>query len=182
MKGDLFRGFYDFVITNYSEEVLDNLLDTCDLDSGGAYTNVGYYPHAEMLTLVQKFSEIHDLDIDDLLVDFGHHMFTILAKGSLPFIEKQKDSLEFLSKVEDEIHTGVKKIHEKANPPILNPIKYSNGYLELEYTSHRNLPQLALGLIQGAANHYNDDVEITVKDKISTQASTVFCITRMDSK
>ena len=181
MKGDLFRGFYDFVIENYSEVELDNLLDSCALESGGAYTTIGYYPHEQMITLVTQFSINQGIEVDDVLMAFGRHMFTILAKGSLAFIDQQKDCFEFLSKVESEIHKGVKKIHSKANPPVLNPIEYRDGYLELEYSSHRNMQLLALGLIQGAASYFNDEVEVNYFQSDESNGSTVFYIKRLEN-
>lgn len=181
MKGDLFRGFYDFVIENYSEEELDNLLNSCALESDGAYTTIGYYPHEEMITLITQFSINQGIEKEYILKAFGRHMFTILAKSSLAFIDQQKDCFEFLSKVENEIHKGVKKIHTKANPPVLNPIEYGDGYLELEYSSHRNMELLALGLIQGAASYFNDEVEISFVRSDETNGSTVFYIKRLEN-
>ena len=48
MKGIVFTEFLDLVEAKFGAEVLEEMLDAADLKSGGAYTAVGYYDHAEM--------------------------------------------------------------------------------------------------------------------------------------
>ncbi|HAW55542.1 MAG TPA: hypothetical protein DCX29_11710, partial [Hyphomonas sp.] len=56
MKGVVFRQFLEFAEKEFGEAKIDELLRTTDLESAGVYTNVGYYDHVEMLTLVTALS------------------------------------------------------------------------------------------------------------------------------
>ena len=52
MKGLVFREFANMVEREFGQDAFDDLVDECDLPSGGAYTTVGDYDHQEMLDLV----------------------------------------------------------------------------------------------------------------------------------
>jgi len=44
MKGVIFTEFLDFVELEMGGEMVDAIIDDCDLPSGGAYTSVSIYP------------------------------------------------------------------------------------------------------------------------------------------
>ena len=45
MKGIVFTEFLEMVEDKFSADMVDDIIDDCDLASGGAYTAVGTYPH-----------------------------------------------------------------------------------------------------------------------------------------
>lgn len=49
MKGIVFVEFLEMVESTFSAEMADDIIDACDLSSGGAYTSVGTYPHSEIV-------------------------------------------------------------------------------------------------------------------------------------
>jgi len=53
MKGIVFTELFDMVEDKFSPDMLDDVLDGCTLESGGAYTTVGTYDHKELLEIVR---------------------------------------------------------------------------------------------------------------------------------
>ncbi len=58
MKGIGCREFIDFVEESIGPEVVDEMIDACDLESGGAYTAVGTYDYREMLALLNNILDL----------------------------------------------------------------------------------------------------------------------------
>ena len=52
MRGLVFTEFLDFVESAAGAEMVETMLESCDLESGGAYTTVGIYNHDEILTML----------------------------------------------------------------------------------------------------------------------------------
>ncbi|MCZ7680611.1 MAG: heme NO-binding domain-containing protein [Sandaracinaceae bacterium] len=56
MKGIVFTELLEMVEERYSLEVVDRIIERAELPSGGVYTAVGTYPHAEMGRLLRELS------------------------------------------------------------------------------------------------------------------------------
>ena len=53
MKGIVFTEFLDLVEDKFGLEMVDKIIQSSDLESGGIYTSVGTYKFSEMLQLVE---------------------------------------------------------------------------------------------------------------------------------
>ena len=74
MKGRIFTEFLSFVEQIHGADAVDDLIDACDLPSGGAYTAVGTYDHTEMQALVAALSHQSNTPENELLEVFGQHL------------------------------------------------------------------------------------------------------------
>jgi hypothetical protein len=74
MKGIVFTEFIDMVEARYSPATVDQIIQAARLPSGGAYTSVATYDHAEMWSLLVELSKISGTPVPDLLRDFGVHL------------------------------------------------------------------------------------------------------------
>ena len=68
MKGIVFSEFLEFVEQRFSIEQAQDMIDACELESGGAYTSVGTYDHREMIQLLGALSSQVDVDVASLQV------------------------------------------------------------------------------------------------------------------
>ena len=66
----------------------------------------------------------------------------------------------FLESIERYIHPEVLKLYPEAELPAFGSDIKSKNEMILDYSSSRKLADLAIGLIKGAAKHYNEEVEI----------------------
>ncbi len=86
------------------------------------------------------------------------------------------DPLRFLELIETHIHVEVKKLYPDSKPPLLLPQRISDYELKLIYKSHRQMADVAEGLILGCADYFNSSLSLH-RSELS-DGSTEFIVTR----
>lgn len=160
MKGVIFNAVEDAVVDLYSEDVWDDLLEAANLE--GHYTSLGDYEDADLLALVAAGCEMTGHEPDDLVRVLGRHSFPHLAGRYPELIGDAASTHDFLRQVNDIIHPEVLKLHPDAKPPTFDFEDRPDNVLRVTYRSERRLGVLAEGLILGAGDRFNEEVEIVV--------------------
>lgn len=163
MLGMVFSEFHDFVVLAHGEDFADDLIDSCDLPSGGAYTAVGRYDHGEIVQLVGALSAETRTPAPILLQAFGGHLAQRFTELFPDFFSAHDNLHDFLCSVERKIHTEVRKLYAEARPPRVEAQRVDARTLIVDYVSCRQMEALAEGLLRGCARHYGEDLEITSK-------------------
>ena len=164
MKGIVFTEFLEMVEDRFSVEVAEEIMEITELPSGGSYTSLGTYSHAEILNLVVSLSKVSGAKVEDLVMAFGEYLFGRFAAVHPDFFESMDSCLDFMMKVESYIHIEVQKLYPEATPPKLSCDRISDTEMTLHYASHRPFAGLAKGLIRGCAAHFNEELEVTQED------------------
>lgn len=164
MKGIIFSGFIEMVEGKFSPEIVDDILDESDLPSGGIYTAVGTYDHAEIIQLVGQLSKKTGIPVDDLVHAFGEYLFGEFAREYPQFFQDATNSLEFLLGVHNYIHVEVKKLYPDAELPAIKYERPDSKTLVMNYSSNRPFAKLAEGLIKGCIAHFKDNVSVSATD------------------
>lgn len=172
MKGIVFTEFFEMVEQKFDYEMVDSLISTTDLPSGGIYTSVGTYSHTEMVNLVVNLSKQTNIPLPDLLRTFGGYLFKTFTKTYHHFIKNAPDSFTFLASIHDYIHVEVKKLYPDAELPHFDIIRPDENTLVMNYSSARKMSDLAYGLIEGCLEYYNEKVLIT-KEELAEDGSLV---------
>jgi len=160
MKGVVFTGFLDFVADQFSQEMVDDIIDASDLPSGGAYTSVGTYDHQEILQLVSALSRISGTLVSDLVTSFGQHLFGIFVKKYPAYVAGIDSAFPFLLAVGKKIHVEVLKLYPDAELPTFEYKFPSSNQMVLIYHSSRALGDLAEGLMKGCIEYFEDSIAI----------------------
>ncbi|MFT4746230.1 MAG: hypothetical protein ACI8XG_000300 [Congregibacter sp.] len=177
MKGILFTEFNEMVETQFSPELLDEIIVECDLASGGAYTTVGTYDHDELIQMVTKLAEKTNTSADDLVFAFGEHLAGRLATLFPSFFDESKSMFEFMKSLDNHIHVEVQKLYPDAALPKFSFDDTDPSCLIMEYQSPRGFSTLAHGLMQGVVKYYNE--AITIKpEHISGNSHVRFHLTK----
>lgn len=158
MKGIVFTEFFSMVERKFSEDMVDDIIDDSNLPSGGAYTAVGTYSHEEMVALVVALSKRTQIEINDLLLSFGRHLFGQFVKGYPAFFDGVTDVFTLLASVDDVIHVEVRKLYPDATLPSFEVEYRDESRLVLRYRSPRHFEDLAQGLIEGAIDYFGKPV------------------------
>lgn len=161
MKGIIFTEFLGLVEEKWDADMVDDLIDACDLPSGGAYTAVGTYDHREIVALVSELSTRSGVPVPDLLRVYGQHLFGKLATAYPQFVNKTGSILDFLEGVENYIHVEVRKLYPDAELPSFETSRLEPNVLEMIYRSSRHLDDVCHGLIEGSLANF--DVEGSVE-------------------
>jgi hypothetical protein len=160
MKGMVFTEFLDMVEQAWSPDLADRLIDSALSPSAGAYTAVGTYDHRELVRMVQALAVESSIPVPELLRRFGHHLSRTFAGRFPAFFRSQPTLLDFLASIDAVIHVEVLKLYPDAELPSFRVEHRSDDAVTLTYRSTRHMAPLALGLIEGAALHYGQRVQI----------------------
>lgn len=155
MKGVVFKSFEAFVEERWSEEAADEALTVEGLSTSGAFTNVGNYPHSDIISMVVFLSEKTGVPASTLVRDFGEYLFHILAGSHADIVADFTGCIDMLSGIESVIHRDVRKLYSDARLPRFD-VEDRDGdkSVKLIYSSGRPFADLAEGLILGAFDHY----------------------------
>jgi len=179
MKGMVFTEFLEMVEEKFSPEMAERIIESAELESGGAYTTVGTYDHHEMIALVTCLSRETGTAASVLIRAFGEHLFERFQHLFPNYFEGVSSAFDFLRQVNDYIHIEVRKLYPEAELPTFACETPRPDQLSMTYRSTRPFAPLAEGLIRGCIAHYGEPIEIGVED-LSEGAGTAarFLLTR----
>ena len=160
MKGLVFTTFYEHVERSYGADMLDDIIEDCDLPNKGAYTSVGTYPFQEMVTLITALVRRTGGSLPALLEHFGHACFAKWVHY-VPEHFANKDLFDVLAGVDHFHETEVRKLYPDAELPSFTVEKREPKRLVLRYVSCKPLADLATGVIMGAADHLGEKVTVS---------------------
>jgi hypothetical protein len=180
MKGIVFTEFFDMVEHSFSIEMVDNIIDDCNLETNGAYTSVGTYNHKELLQLVGALSNHTGTPVRDLVYEYGRYLFDRFYKIMPKFFEKPTNAFEFLESVHETVHVEVKKLYPDASLPNFSTIRETESKLMMVYESKCPFADFAHGLMVGCIDHYDEDISIEFEDKnTDDQYSRIFKLEKL---
>ena len=160
MKGMLFTELIDFIERHTDIATTEQIIDEARIDRLGAYTAVGNYPHEEMLEIVGSASSILKSRPQELMRQFGKELFPKLYESHPQFFEEGvKDAPLFLNRIQEHIHDEVVKLYPESSPPKVL-VSEDEARLVVNYESHRPFALVALGLIEGCYEYFDQPVDV----------------------
>ena len=172
MKGIVFTEFLDLVEEKFGIEMVDKIISQSTLESEGIYTSIGTYSFSEMLQLLKHLSENTNISIDNLLLVYAEHFFSVIENSYPGLLATYKDPIEMISSIEDHIHIEVRKIYPDAELPTLIVEEKTEDSLVLIYKSSRAMHHFGLGLMNKTFAHFNSTANI-VLEKIKEDGTVV---------
>jgi hypothetical protein len=176
MKGIIFTEFLELVEEQFGLDVLEEVLEMSEDE--GVYTSVGSYDHKQLVKLIVNLSKKTNIDPATLQRVFGKTVFKTLL-NSLPedaSVSKSKTTFQFIRHVENYIHVEVKKLYADANPPKFVFISESESEMLMDYHSARCMAHVCLGLIEGCAQHYGENIAIDMVQANQDQSVVRFSL------
>ena len=172
MKGIVFTEFLELVEDKFGLEMVDAIIRESSLASEGVYTTIGTYDFSEMLQLLKNLSSKTQISIDDLLLVYGEHFFSVLKSSYPKLLMKYEDPMDMLSSVENHIHVEVRKIYPDAELPTFIIEEKNENLLIMIYKSSRAMYYFGLGLINKTFAHFNSSATIDL-EKIKEDGTEV---------
>lgn len=179
MKGIVFTEFLDLVEDKFGLETVDEIIEKSDLKTDGVYTSIGTYAFSDMLQLLQNLSEKTKITIDELLLIYGEHFFSVLEKSYPELLGTYKDPIEMISSIENHIHVEVRKIYPDAELPTFEVIEKKENSLVMIYRSSRAMHHFGLGLMNKTFEHFNSTASIQL-EKVKENGTEVKFIINKD--
>ena len=163
MKGIVFTEFLELVEDKFGLEMVDNIITSSTLESDGVYTAVGTYSFSEMLQLLTHLSENTGISIDNLLLVYAEHFFSVIENSYPGLLATYNDPIEMISSIENHIHVEVRKIYPDAELPTFEVVEKTENSLVLIYTSSRAMHHFGLGLMNKTFAHFNATATIDLQ-------------------
>lgn len=179
MKGIVFTEFLDLVEDKFGLETVDEIIEKSDLKTDGVYTSIGTYAFSDMLQLLQNLSQKTKITIDELLLIYGEHFFSVLEKSYPKLLGTYKDPIEMISSIENHIHVEVRKIYPDAELPTFEVIEKKENSLVMIYRSSRAMHHFGLGLMNKTFEHFNSTASIQL-EKVKENGTEVKFIIKKD--
>lgn len=178
MKGIVFTEFLDLVEEKFGLEMVDDIISQSKLESEGVYTSIGTYSFSELLQLLQNLQTKTGISIDNLLLIYGEHFFSVIETNYKDLLSSYNDPIEMLASIENHIHVEVRKIYTDAELPTFIIKEKTKKTLILIYKSSRSMHHFGLGLMNKTFEHFNSKATI-VLEKIKKDGTEVkFIITK----
>ena len=178
MKGIVFTEFLDLVEEKFGLEMADAIISQSKLESKGVYTSIGTYSFSELLQLLQNLQTKTGISIDNLLLIYGEHFFSIIETNYKDLLSSYNDPIEMLASIENHIHVEVRKIYTDAELPTFIIKEKTKKTLILIYKSSRSMHHFGLGLMNKTFEHFNSKATI-ILEKIKRDGTEVkFIITK----
>ena len=178
MKGIVFTEFLDLVEEKFGLEMVDAIISQSKLESEGVYTSIGTYSFSELLQLLQNLQTKTGISIDNLLLIYGEHFFSVIETNYKDLLSSYNDPIEMLASIENHIHVEVRKIYTDAELPTFIIKEKTKKTLILIYKSSRSMHHFGLGLMNKTFEHFNSKATI-ILEKIKKDGTEVkFIITK----
>lgn len=178
MKGIVFTEFLDLVEERFGLEMVDAIISQSKLESKGVYTSIGTYSFSELLQLLQNLKIQTGISIDNLLLIYGEHFFSVIETNYKDLLSSYNDPIEMLASIENHIHVEVRKIYTDAELPTFIIKEKTKKTLILIYKSSRSMHHFGLGLMNKTFEHFNSKATI-ILEKIKKDGTEVkFIITK----
>lgn len=177
MKGIVFTEFLDMVEAVFGDDMVDDIVDSAELPSDGAYTSVGTYDYTEMVALVIELNKRTEIPVPDLLKTYGKHLFGRFVEMFPVFFEQMDSSMAFAETIENHIHVEVRKLYPDAELPTFKTER-DETKMTMVYQSARPFADFAEGLLTGCIEHFNHDVTLERTDLSEDNTRTQFVLTQ----
>lgn len=164
MKGMVFVELMQMAEATLGEEVVDDILDSLELASGGAYNSVGNYPCSELMTIVGAFSAHTGASAADLQRMFRRWMHGRFVTSYPAFFMDKPDALSMFEAIENEVHVEVRKLYPEVELPTFDTERLAADRLRMTYRSPRPLSDFCHGLIEACLEHFGRPGTIERRD------------------
>lgn len=158
VKGVIFNLLEQVVSDAHGPKTWELLLRDTGLD--GTYTSIGSYPDEDLLALVRAGSNRLGVAEGDLIRWFGEASLPLLAERYPEFFEDHTSLSTFLPTLNDVIHAEVRKLYPEAVVPVFGFVETTPDRVVMTYDSPRRMCPLAEGFIDGAAEYFDEKVDI----------------------
>lgn len=172
MHGSIFVFLKRFVERTYDYSTWIKLLEQAGVQRD-TYLMHDMYPVGELEAIVHAASVLTGMTRFDLHEKFGEFLVPDLLLIYKKHIKPEWKTYQMLENTEHAMHKAVRNEDDRTNPPILLVTKMGSKQLIVDYHSKRKMAGVAIGIIKGIANYYNESEKVSVIPVTKPEAERV---------
>ena len=178
MKGHIFYLLEKFIIENTSDDVYEEILQSCNFITEEPFVRPGTYPDEDLHELVDKTVQKMGITKEEAHFAFGKWIFPHLIKIAPAEVMDFKGPKELLLSI-DYIHMiELKKVMPDATPPRFYCLDTGPDTLELIYSSPREMFDLVDGVLASLEDFYSTKINYRkVIEKADTHRTCKYLLT-----
>lgn len=162
MHGSIFVLLKRFVESKYDYSTWLKLLEASGI-SRDSYLINEMYPTREIYAIVNSASQMTGFSPYELMEAYGEFLVPDLLLMYNKYIQPEWTTYDMLVHTECTFHGAVKQQDGRTHPPVLTITPEGEKTLIITYFSKRRMAGVAVGIIKGIANYYQeaDTVQVT---------------------
>ncbi len=157
MNGAMFNSLARFVEKNHPQVSFSDLCREASLRTN-IFAELTWYPDKDFMNLMEILSRQTEKELATLWRELGRETFPYFADIFGDYLKNVTGLDEMLTTI-NKIHYDISK-DGLGTPPRFEFKKASENHFEVRYTSNRNLTDFFLGMLEGAAKHFETSVQI----------------------
>ncbi|MDB5264003.1 MAG: hypothetical protein JWQ14_3286 [Adhaeribacter sp.] len=167
VREDTLHGSMFVLLKRYIEHTYDystwfNLLAAVGLQDS-SYQMHEKYPTKDLYALVHAVAQMTKTPKYNILEQFGEFLVPDLLLIYRKHVQPQWRTYDMLLNTEATMHGSARKEDGSTDPPILLVTKKGSHQLMVDYHSKRRLAGVAVGIIKGIANYYQESDKVNVE-------------------
>ncbi|WP_435347120.1 heme NO-binding domain-containing protein [Haloarchaeobius sp. HRN-SO-5] len=160
MHGIILKGLKDFVVDTYDQQTWNQICEAADIERR-LYVPVTEYPDEHVFALVEAAVDLSGEEPADLLRAFGRFVVPQLVQTYGVHVDEDWTGLDLIENVERYIHQALRsKNISTFDPPGIDARRIDAGTVVVDYDSDRQLCDVAMGLVQGIGEHYDESLDV----------------------
>jgi hypothetical protein len=170
MNGAMFNSLARFVEKNYPQVSFSDLCQKASLKMN-IFAELSWYPDKDFFGLMEVLSGQTQREVTTLWRELGKETFIYFTDIFKEYI-KQVASLEEMLTTVNKIHYDISK-DGLGIPPRFEFRKVSGNHFEIKYSSNRELHDFFLGMLEGAAKHFETSIKIIGRKERGKLVATI---------
>jgi len=172
MHGSIFTFLKRFVESKYDYSTWVKILESTGIQHSG-YQMHEMYPTQELVKIVGAVSELSGATPHELQEQFGAFLVPDLLMIYKKYVNPSWRTFDLLLHTEEYMHGAVRTNDQRTNPPRLSVKKVSPKLLLIDYHSKRQMASVAIGIVKGIANYFNEADQVTIRSMTSPDSENV---------
>lgn len=158
MKGFFFTLLEKMVVARGGDAAWEALVRNADLKTVGGFLGPLHYPDEDLFALIATASRMTGESVSALTRAYGRYIFPELGRMHASFIGPDMTAKSFLLSIDRVVHVEVHKLYPETRLPAFRYEDPAPDRLVILYDSKRRLCDLAVGLIEGTAEFFGEQI------------------------
>ncbi len=161
MHGSIFVLLKRFVESKYDYSTWIKLVEKAGI-AHASYQMGEMYPTQEIFSILHQASHLTGTSSYDLMEQFGIFLVPDLLLIYKKYLHPDWRTYDLLLHTEQTMHGAVRKEDNRSNPPMLLVTKKGSRQLIVDYHSQRRMAGVAIGIIKGIAEYFQESEQVQV--------------------
>ncbi|GAA4834041.1 heme NO-binding domain-containing protein [Algivirga pacifica] len=169
MKGILFTELLEMVEGRFGFDVADHIVVENTFPHFGVYTAVGDYPYAEIECLLISLESATKVPMDQLLYDYGKHLFTVFKKSRIDWLKECTSSVSLIKKVLLHFQEVSRWTAEYQDFPeiLLELDEVGQIVFRLKGDYIQSIPEVMRGFVDEVVYYYQETLTLEIAQRVA---------------